>query len=58
MRCKYCNKRNHTIDHCPTILCKNCNKVGHPKWLCKEGESYKQYIRTEQKWSDYLWKES
>lgn len=36
MKCKYCRNINHKIDECPEILCKNCNKKGHPHWNCKE----------------------
>jgi hypothetical protein len=34
MICKYCKQTGHVIDHCPTIICLNCNKKGHPRWLC------------------------
>ena len=34
MLCKYCHKKNHVIDNCPSIICRKCNKIGHPKWLC------------------------
>jgi len=34
MNCKYCHMNTHYIDECPTIICKNCKKVGHPQWLC------------------------
>ncbi len=33
--CKYCKSSEHTIDFCPEILCKICNKRGHPHWKCK-----------------------
>jgi hypothetical protein len=36
MNCKYCHLKTHYIDKCPTIICKNCKKIGHPLWLCKE----------------------
>jgi hypothetical protein len=36
MNCKYCHLNTHTIDKCPTIICKTCKAVGHPQWLCKE----------------------
>ena len=32
--CKYCKSRDHIIDNCPDILCKICNKKGHPHWKC------------------------
>ena len=32
--CKYCKSRDHIIDNCPEILCKICNKKGHPHWKC------------------------
>ena len=35
MSCKYCHLSTHSIDKCPTIICKNCKDVGHPQWLCK-----------------------
>lgn len=35
MICKYCHSKNHLIDKCPTIICKNCKDIGHPQWLCK-----------------------
>ena len=35
MFCKYCHFKTHIIDNCPTIICKICNGVGHPQWLCK-----------------------
>jgi len=34
--CKYCKSTEHIIDFCPEILCKICNKRGHPHWKCKE----------------------
>jgi len=48
MICKYCYKRNHEIDKCPTIICKICNKVGHPKWQCEEGKLKKGIINKEE----------
>jgi len=36
MLCKYCHKKDHLIDNCPSIICRKCGKVGHPKWLCTE----------------------
>ena len=35
MSCKYCHLKTHTIDKCPTIICKICKDIGHPQWLCK-----------------------
>ena len=35
MVCKYCHLNTHSIDKCPTIICKNCKEIGHPQWLCK-----------------------
>ena len=34
MLCKYCHKKDHLIDNCPSIICRKCGKIGHPKWLC------------------------
>ena len=36
MICKYCHEKNHLIDNCPNIICKKCNKQGHPQWLCSD----------------------
>ena len=33
--CKYCKSKDHFIDICPEILCKLCNKKGHPHWKCE-----------------------
>lgn len=33
--CKYCKKKNHTIDNCTEIMCKSCKEYGHPHWKCK-----------------------
>lgn len=44
MSCKYCHEENHFIDNCPNIICKKCNKQGHPQWLCKEKKKNSQYI--------------
>tara|TARA_Y100000389_G_C17426392_1_gene499798 strand:+ start:1261 stop:1569 length:309 start_codon:yes stop_codon:yes gene_type:complete len=33
--CKYCKSKEHLIDTCPEILCKLCNKKGHPHWKCE-----------------------
>lgn len=41
MICKYCHLNTHTIDKCPTIICKICREVGHPQWLCKEKKDSK-----------------
>ena len=32
--CKYCKKNDHNIDNCKEIICKSCNKRGHPYWKC------------------------
>jgi predicted metal-binding protein len=32
--CKYCKTNDHLIDTCPSIMCKTCNKYGHPHWKC------------------------
>ena len=34
MLCKYCKSDKHTIDNCTELLCKICNKKGHPHWKC------------------------
>lgn len=34
MPCHYCHLNDHVINNCPTIICRLCNEVGHPKWLC------------------------
>lgn len=33
--CKYCHFNTHTIDFCPEIICRNCQKKGHPDWKCE-----------------------
>ena len=35
MACHYCHSCEHNINDCPNIICRYCNEVGHPKWLCK-----------------------
>lgn len=35
MACHYCHSSDHNINDCPNIICRYCNEVGHPKWLCK-----------------------
>lgn len=35
MTCQYCHSNDHEINKCPTIICRYCKKIGHPKWLCK-----------------------
>ena len=35
MYCKYCKKKDHTIDTCTIIKCMICNKVGHTHWNCR-----------------------
>jgi hypothetical protein len=35
MVCHYCHSKDHSINQCPTIICRYCKQVGHPKWLCK-----------------------
>jgi hypothetical protein len=42
MNCKYCHLNTHYIDECPTIICKNCKKVGHPQWLCGQSKVNKK----------------
>ena len=42
MSCKYCHLTTHYIDKCPTIICKNCKKVGHPLWLCSQSKPNKK----------------
>ncbi len=34
MICQYCHSNTHTINSCPTIICRYCKQSGHPKWLC------------------------
>jgi phosphate starvation-inducible PhoH-like protein len=46
MNCKYCHLSTHYIDECPTIICKNCKKVGHPQWLCSQNKIVKKIILT------------
>ncbi len=36
MVCKYCHLSDHSIDNCPTIVCKCCKKIGHALWQCTE----------------------
>ncbi len=36
MVCKYCHLSDHSIDNCPTIVCKCCKKIGHALWQCVE----------------------
>ncbi len=43
MICKYCHEKNHLIDNCPNIICKKCNKQGHPQWLCSDKKYDKKY---------------
>ena len=46
--CKYCKSDTHTIDNCTEILCKICNKKGHPHWKCplnKKEKEKKKIIR-------------
>ena len=49
MSCKYCHEENHSIDSCPNIICKKCNKQGHPQWLCKEKKKNKKSKRKKRK---------
>ena len=35
MVCHYCHSADHNINNCPTIVCRYCKEVGHPKWLCQ-----------------------
>ena len=53
MNCKYCHLNTHYIDECPTIICKNCKKVGHPQWLCTQSKLNKKTnnINTNNKFS-------
>ena len=44
MICKYCHEKNHLIDNCPNIICKKCNKQGHPQWLCNEKKYKNKFI--------------
>ena len=43
MICKYCHEKNHLIDNCPNIICKKCNKQGHPQWLCSDKKYDKKH---------------
>jgi len=36
--CQYCHSKDHNINNCPTIICRYCKQIGHPKWLCKNKE--------------------
>ena len=47
--CKYCKSDKHMIDTCPEILCKICNKKGHPHWKCTVKNNKKEIIETENK---------
>lgn len=51
MVCKYCHLNTHSIDKCPTIICKNCKEIGHPQWLCKEKKINKQINTLDKKYS-------
>ena len=37
--CKYCHLQGHSIDKCPTIVCRVCKAIGHPGWLCTASTS-------------------
>lgn len=64
--CQYCHSKEHDINNCPTIVCRYCKQVGHPKWLCKnkgEKQKNKKYIEKninfyikiiDLKWSDII----
>jgi hypothetical protein len=43
-KCKYCKSIEHSIDNCPEIICRLCNKKGHAHWKCKEciNEDYQE----------------
>lgn len=41
MTCQYCHSKDHDINNCPVIICRYCKQVGHPKWLCKNRDKYK-----------------
>ncbi len=59
MNCKYCHLNTHTIDKCPTIICKNCKDVGHPQWLCKQKKNFKANNKSlEKKYNIEIKKES
>jgi len=53
--CKYCKKRTHLIDHCPTIICKQCNQRGHPTWLCKQNMIVHEPVSTPVLHRSNLW---
>lgn len=63
--CQYCHSKDHDINNCPTIICRYCKQVGHPKWLCKNKDQKpkKKYIEkninyymkiSDLKWSDII----
>ena len=39
MTCQYCHSNQHNINNCPTIICRYCKEIGHPKWLCKNKDN-------------------
>lgn len=43
--CKYCHLQGHSIDKCPTIVCRVCKAVGHPGWLCTTSSGSKPRSR-------------
>ena len=45
--CKYCKSKDHIIDVCPEILCKLCNKKGHPHWKCELSNKIKKDDKTD-----------
>ena len=46
MVCKYCFKKDHSIQNCTSIKCKICNNIGHAHWLCPKIE-YETYYNTQ-----------
>ena len=68
MVCHYCHSADHNINNCPTIVCRYCKEVGHPKWLCQNKNNksktsystsnikpaYKTYDKTHDKTHDKI----
>ena len=64
--CQYCHSKDHDINHCPTIICRYCKQIGHPKWLCKnkdQKQKNKKFVEKninyymkiiDLKWSDII----
>lgn len=56
MVCKYCHKKDHVIDNCPSIICRKCGKIGHPKWLCPGIKKNNDETITENKYKNFTCK--